>query len=220
MIERLRSASARGQRMTHQRHLQAAGPRHGRAGRTGPRPGQPSGPGSAAASPAGRQTPGSRQRGRGRGEEEGRPRRVIGRDSRHKGRTDKGRQDGPARRPRFGRHRHGRPGRDHRAAVRLPPRAARGPAPQGPSRPAGGEEDEGPGRDRAADHRPQPVRSDRHEGRRTLQAAPQGDQPALRHQLGHRLRRRRRSSPSRRTSSWSSRSRRRPRTCCSRSTAR
>lgn len=81
MIERLRAASARGQRvsMTEIVRTPAGG------GKTSEPPSRPSGP----------------QRGGGRGtsfdsdDDEDKKKGVIGREARHKGRTDKGRQSGP-----------------------------------------------------------------------------------------------------------------------------
>ena len=95
MIDRLRSASARGQRMSISDIAKPQAPGAGGPGAPGRGQDSRSGPGSAARIAGRPQTPATRQRGRGRGEEEGGPGRVIGSDSRHKGRTDKGRQGGP-----------------------------------------------------------------------------------------------------------------------------
>ena len=203
MIERLRNASARGQRMSISDIAKPQAP-GAPGGPGGPGRGQDSrsGPGSAARIAGRPQQPAPGSDEEDEEKKKAGPGRVIGSDSRHKGRTDKGRQGGPARRSRFRRHRHRRAGRDNRRAVRLPTRSARRALRKAPAAASSrSRKIEGPVEISPADHRPQPVRSDRHEGRRTVQAAPEGDRPALRLELGDRLRRRRRSSPSRRTSS-------------------
>ncbi len=99
MIERLRNASARGQRMTLDQisKPQPAAPGAGAPNR-GPesRSGQGSASRIAGRPPAPVGTPGTEGGGEGESEEDKKKGTgVIGRDSRHKGRQDKGRQVGP-----------------------------------------------------------------------------------------------------------------------------
>jgi translation initiation factor IF-2 len=95
MIERLRSASARGQRMSISDISKPQAP--GTAAPAGPGRGQDSrsGPGSAARIAGRPQTPAPGSEEEDEEKKKAGPGRVIGSDSRHKGRTDKGRQDGP-----------------------------------------------------------------------------------------------------------------------------
>jgi translation initiation factor IF-2 len=94
MIERLRSASARGQRMSMSDISKPMAP--GAGAPSGPGRGQESrsGPGSAARIAGRPQQPAGGDEDEDEKKKAG-PGRVIGSDSRHKGRTDKGRQDGP-----------------------------------------------------------------------------------------------------------------------------
>jgi translation initiation factor IF-2 len=95
MIERLRSASARGQRMSISDISKPLAP--GAAAPGGPGRGQDSrsGPGSAARIAGRPQQPAPGGDDEDEEKKKAGPGRVIGSDSRHKGRTDKGRQDGP-----------------------------------------------------------------------------------------------------------------------------
>ena len=97
MIERLRERSARGQRMTISDIAKPQAP--GATAPAGPGRGQDSrsGPGSAARIAGRPQTPAATDGGEDDDDEKKKagPGGVIGRDSRHKGRTDKGRQVGP-----------------------------------------------------------------------------------------------------------------------------
>jgi translation initiation factor IF-2 len=94
MIERLRSASARGQRMSISDISKPMAPGTGAPGGPGRGQDSRSGPGSAARIAGRPQQPAASDEEDEEKKKAG-PGRVIGSDSRHKGRTDKGRQDGP-----------------------------------------------------------------------------------------------------------------------------
>ena len=95
MIKRLREASARGQRLSPSDLAKPQAP--GATAPAGPGRGQDSrsGPGSAARIAGRPQTPAPGTEEEDEEKKKAGPGRVIGSDSRHKGRTDKGRQDGP-----------------------------------------------------------------------------------------------------------------------------